>query len=293
MATNGNSESIYILNSGPGQSEQDRLNAQHHLFTALMQGDMLPPHIASSLSALPAPKVMDIATGSGVWLYEIGKTLSPDAELVGLDFDTSKFPSSPQAPNITLRQANMLEPFTSDLLGKFDVVHMRLILYALKAGYAVDLMKNIMTLLKPGGYVVWSETGPLYTTIQPPSKAWFKFQEYNWEWAQQYNADPGLPVSMQHYMKQAGYVECDDKVYIGNAQLYDTKNGKDWQSRMTSQCVTFITQAIPGLISLGGVKGLTTEEEANQLIAELREELPGRNVNHTFVRAWGRKSTTA
>jgi ubiquinone/menaquinone biosynthesis C-methylase UbiE len=162
MLTPNNTESIYILNAGSAQSEHDRLNSQHHLFNDVLQNDLLPPHITSSLSRLPTPpKVLEIATGTAVWLTEIAKTLSPDAELVGLDFDTSKFPpQSSLASNITLRQANMFEPFASDLLGKFDVVNVRLIIFALKAGYGTDLVKNLMTLLKPGGYIVWSETGP-------------------------------------------------------------------------------------------------------------------------------------
>lgn len=162
VAKMSTTESIYILNAGSAQSEHDRLNSQHHLFNDLMQNDLLPPHIASSLSASPTPpKILEIATGTAVWLSEIAKTLSPDAELVGLDFDTSKFPSqSSLAPNIALRQANMYEPFASDLLGRFDVVHVRLITFAMKEGYGIDLAKNLMTLLKPGGHVVWAETGP-------------------------------------------------------------------------------------------------------------------------------------
>jgi 2-polyprenyl-3-methyl-5-hydroxy-6-metoxy-1,4-benzoquinol methylase len=170
--TNGNAKSIYILNSGAAETEHDRLNVQHHLFSDIMQGDLLPPHIASGLKASrPAPKVLEIATGTGIWLTEMAKTLSPDAELVGLDFDTSKFPSqSFLPPNVTLRQANMYEPFPSDLHGRFDVVHVRLIIFALKEGQGTDLVRNLMTLLRPGGHIVWAETGPGML-----SKSHFKF----------------------------------------------------------------------------------------------------------------------
>ncbi|KAI0118234.1 S-adenosyl-L-methionine-dependent methyltransferase [Nemania sp. FL0031] len=168
MLSNDTTDSIYILNAGSAQSEHDRLNLQHHLFNDMMQNDLLPPHIATSLSSSPTPpKVLEIATGTGIWLSEIAKTLSPDAELVGLDFDTSKFPApSSLAPNITLRQANMFEPFPSDLLGEFDVVNIRLIIFALKDGYGTNLVKNLMTLLKPGGYIVWAETGPVSAHVE-------------------------------------------------------------------------------------------------------------------------------
>ncbi|RYP35499.1 hypothetical protein DL768_010994 [Monosporascus sp. mg162] len=162
MATNDNAQSMYMLNSGSAQLEHDRLNLQHYLFNDIMQGDLLPPHIASALDASSTPpRVLEIATGSAIWLTEIAKTLPHDAELVGLDYDTSRFPHSSSLPsNITLRKADMYEPFPSDLLGRFDVVHVRMILFGLKEGHGTDLMRNLMTLLKPGGYLVWVETGP-------------------------------------------------------------------------------------------------------------------------------------
>ncbi|KAI1112122.1 hypothetical protein F5Y14DRAFT_423221 [Nemania sp. NC0429] len=292
MPTSGPNESIYILNAGSAQSEHDRLNSQHHLFNDIMQNDLLPPHIASSLSASSTPpKIVEIATGTAVWLSEIAKTLSPDAELVGLDFDTSKFPSqSSLASNIALRQANMYEPFPSDLIGRFDVVNVRLIIFALKDGHGIDLARNLMTLLKPGGHIVWAETGPLFSSVEPPSLAWFKFQDLNYRFAKKVGRDLGVPIAMRHYIQQAGFVDCDDKVYPGAAQLY-THNAKDWVSRMNAHTKTFTAQSIRGIISLGGVEGMTTEQEGNELIAMLQEEIPGRKFSHLFVRAWGKKPT--
>jgi len=156
-------ESIYFLNAGSPEAEHRRLNTQHFVFTDIMQEDLLPPHIASSLAASPTPpKILDLATGSAIWLVEIAKTLPPEAELVGVDLDTSKFPPASSLPsNISLQTANIHEPFPEELLGKFDVVHLRLIIFALKDGLGIDLVKNLMTLLKPGGYLVWTETGPV------------------------------------------------------------------------------------------------------------------------------------
>jgi hypothetical protein len=97
---------------------------------------------------------------------------------------------------------------------------------------------------------------------------------------------------MIRYLKEAGCVECDDKAYPGDAQLY-TSNGKDWISRINSHAYTFTAQSIRGIVSLGGVEGMTTEEEADELIALLHKELPGRQISHLFVRAWGRKPTSS
>ncbi|KAI1272153.1 hypothetical protein F5Y07DRAFT_392211 [Xylaria sp. FL0933] len=292
---NVESESVYFLNAGAAQSEHDRLNRQHRLFDDMMHNELLPPHIASALSASPTPpKILEIATGTAIWLSEVAKTLPPDAELVGLDYDTSKFPPS-HAPNITLRQANMYEPFPDNLLGKFDVVNVRLIIFALKEGQGTHLVRNLMTLLKPGGYIVWAETGPacfkksqLLTCIEPPSLAWHKFQEVNWRFAKKVGRDLNLPIGMIHYLREAGCVECDDKAYTGNSQLY-THNKDDWIARTNFHVKALAHQSLRGIISLGGVEGMTTQEEADELLAAFEKDFGNRKIHYLFVRAWGRK----
>ncbi|KAI1741934.1 hypothetical protein F4680DRAFT_464239 [Xylaria scruposa] len=292
MSTNG---SIYLLNDGSAEPEQVRLNRQHRLFDDIMQNDLLPPHIASSLdSSSTPPKIVEIATGSAIWLLDIAKTFSPDAELVGIDLDTSKFPSaSDLPPNITLRQANMFEPFPNDLIGKFDVVNMRLIVFALKEGYGTELVRNLMTLLKPGGYMVWTETGPgMYksclTSLEPPSQAWFKYQDVDFRFAKKVGRDMNIPISMQYYLRQAGCVECDDKAYPSSKQLFTDKK-KEWTPRMNLQIRALTAQALTGIVKLGGVEGMATEEEATELIALCQEEFVDRKVHMVVTRAWGRK----
>ncbi|TRX93966.1 hypothetical protein FHL15_005044 [Xylaria flabelliformis] len=310
MSTNG---SIYLLNDGSAESEQGRLNRQHRLFDDIMQNDLLPPHIASSLNASSTPpKIVEIATGSAIWLLDIAKTFSPDAELVGIDFDTSKFPSaSDLPPNITLRQSNMFEPFPNDLVGKFDVVNVRLIVFALKDGYGIELVRNLMTLLKPGGYIVWTETGPVesrenlahdahncqqsglrwhaytmqaLTSLEPPSQAWFKYQDVDFRFAKKVGRD----TNMQYYLTQAGCVDCDDKAYPSSKQLFTDKK-KDWTPRMNLQVRTLTAQALTGIVKLGGVEGMATEKEAAELIALCQDEFVDRKVHMVVTRAWGRK----
>ncbi|KAH8168139.1 hypothetical protein CIB48_g27 [Xylaria polymorpha] len=277
MLVDNVTDSIYILNAGSAESEHERLNRQHVLFDDMMENNLLPPHIATSLNAsTTAPKILEVATGTAVWLQEVAKILPSEAEFVGLDFDTSKFPLASSLPrNITLRKANMYEPFPDDLIGKFDVVNVRLIIFALKDGLGVDLVKNLMTLLKPGGWIVWAETGPLLTSIEPPSLSWFKFQEVNWRFARKVGRDLNLPIAMASYMREAGCIDCDDKAYTGNSQLY-THRGKDWIARTNGHFKTFIPQTLRGIVSLGGVEGMSTPEEAEELIAMAEGEFGDR-----------------
>ncbi|KAI1810827.1 hypothetical protein GGS20DRAFT_579569 [Poronia punctata] len=287
-------DTIYFLNAGSPDAEHDRLNTQHHVFTAIMQDDLLPPQVASAIATLSTPpKILDIATGSAIWLREIAKTLPAESELIGVDLDTSKFPPADSLPsNITLRTANMHEPFPEEMLGKFDVVHIRLIIFALKENLGADLAKNLMTLLKPGGYFVWTETGPLLTSVEPPSMLWYKFQDINYRFAKKVERDLNLPLGMRHYMEKAGFVECDDKAYPGNAQLYG-KYGTTWIDRTNRLFKSFIAQTLRGIVSLGGVEGMSREEEAEELIRQCNDEFGNRKVHYLLVRAWGRKPATS
>lgn len=181
-------ESIYILNGGSEVAERTRLDVQHPFFHNIMDRQHLPAHIATELSSNPAPKVLEIATGSGIWLKELAATLPKSAELVGLDFDTSKFHRD-LPPNITLGFGDMYEPFPEELRGRFDVVHVRLILYAARKGMGVWLVENLLSVLRPGGWLVWAEAGDFQATIEPPSRAWFRYQQLAWAFAKAIGRD--------------------------------------------------------------------------------------------------------
>lgn len=181
-------ESIYILNGGSEDVERARLDVQYSFFHNILDRQHLPAHITTELSTNPCPKVLDIATGSGIWLQELAATLPKSAELVGLDFDTSKFPKE-LPPNIRFGYGDMYEPFPEELHGRFDVVHVRFILYAARKGMGVWLAKNLLSVLRPGGWLVWADAGDFQATFEPPSRAWFRYQEVSWAFAKAIGRD--------------------------------------------------------------------------------------------------------
>ena len=183
-------DSIYILNAGGADAERERLDIQHTLFTDIVYKQLLPPHIAAELASLPPsrpPRVCELGTGSAAWLRDLAKVLPASAELVGIDSDTSKFPAKddadPLPPNVRLLQGDMYGPFDEDLLGRFDVVHVRLVVCALRKGTGPALARAALSLLRPGGWLVWVDSNELLTTVQPLSPANSRFQSLSWAFA--------------------------------------------------------------------------------------------------------------
>ncbi|RYP59782.1 hypothetical protein DL769_008400 [Monosporascus sp. CRB-8-3] len=288
-------DSIYILNDGSSsESERERLDAQHDICNDIMRNELLPPHIQAELlasSSSRAPKVLDVATGSAAWLRAMAKLLPPDAELVGLDYDPTKFPPpSLLASNITLREADMYRPFPGDLVRQFDVVHARLITFALKAGQGAELVKNLMTLLRPGGWIVWSETTVNLASVEPPSPAWFKIQDLYYRFQRAIGAESDVPVGLVAFIREAGCVDCDDRAYTGSSPLY-TGKVTDWIERTHQHSDAFVLQMLKGIMGFGAVDGMRTQSDVDALYGEFKADFADRDrkMHYVFVRAWGRK----
>jgi hypothetical protein len=180
--------SIYTLNSVSATQESTRLDLQHNVFLH-MTNTLLPPEMQKYLSTIKTPRIADVATGTGVWLKALS-SLFPSATLDGYDFDITKFPpqeeeeeeeeeESKTRGNITLSFANVLDisTFPEACLGSYDVVHVRLLMYGLKASQWTLAAANLQKLLKPGGWLLWEETGYHSWVALPPSKTWHRILE--------------------------------------------------------------------------------------------------------------------
>ncbi|KAM7212793.1 S-adenosyl-L-methionine-dependent methyltransferase [Rhypophila decipiens] len=144
----------------------ERLDEQH-IFTTKTLGFLIHPNIISSLSSLDRPgddtpdlKVADIGTGTGIWLLDVAKTYpSLCDQLVGFDVTCSCFPSPGELPsNITFKIQDMHQPFPESEIGTYDIVAVRFVSSATSRVEWELTAKNLMTLLKPGGWLQWIDS---------------------------------------------------------------------------------------------------------------------------------------
>ncbi|KAF2481694.1 S-adenosyl-L-methionine-dependent methyltransferase [Neohortaea acidophila] len=136
-----------------GTSEAERLELQHGYILAC-QGYYLHP----DLPPLPAgARIADLATGTAIWLREVAAA-KPTVECHGFDISDTMFPAPPALPaNVTLHLADVKKPFDARWIGYFDVVHVRLLQAAMSTDDWGPVLRNITTLLKPGGWLQWME----------------------------------------------------------------------------------------------------------------------------------------
>ena len=129
-----------------------RLNLQFYLWK-----DTLKFNIHPSVQVQENSTIADVGTGTAIWLIDMAREL-PNAQLHGFDIDLTQAPHPQWLPrNISLRSWNIFEDVPSDLIGKYDLVHVRLLVLVIPDGKPQSVLQNLFKMLKPGGYLQWDD----------------------------------------------------------------------------------------------------------------------------------------
>jgi len=148
----------------------ERLDEQH-VFTTKTLGFLIHPNIPV---ASPTLKIADIGAGSGIWLLDVAKSLPSTCHFTGFDFTSSAFPPPQTWPsNVTFKIQDMFLPFPAPEIGTYDVVAVRFVSSAAARAEWVGAIANLMTLLKPGGWLQWIDSCnfALYNSVAGTSRA--------------------------------------------------------------------------------------------------------------------------
>jgi SAM-dependent methyltransferase len=156
--TNGNvnnkEDEPYWL--GRASEEQKRLLKQHGIWTKSI-GYSLHPSIASKLPA--NARIADVATGTGIWLKDLAAVSPSTYTFEGFDISSEQYlPAESLPKNVSLGFLDFKKPIPQELQGSFDLVNIRLIIISM-GPLAVwqETLKNLITLLKPGGCITWTD----------------------------------------------------------------------------------------------------------------------------------------
>ncbi len=140
----------YML--GRSYAAASRLNFQHYLWKESLQFNLHP-----SITVPKETHIADVATGTAIWLIDVAREY-PNAQLDGFDINISQAPPKYWlSPNITLETWNIFDKVPEHLIGIYDVVHVRLLVLVVQKSDPRDILRSLLRMLKPGGYIQWDE----------------------------------------------------------------------------------------------------------------------------------------
>lgn len=120
-------------------------------------GYLLHPSIQSKLPA--NARIADVATGTGIWLSDLSAASPQSHTFTGFDISNDQFLAPSSLPsNVKLTYLDFKKPIPEDVRGKFDLVNIRLIIISMGPEKVwKETLTNLLTLLKPGGAITWTE----------------------------------------------------------------------------------------------------------------------------------------
>ncbi|KAL8824066.1 MAG: hypothetical protein Q9191_005325 [Dirinaria sp. TL-2023a] len=149
-------------------TESERLDSQHEYMRDLGYGHLIHP----SINTANIRAIADIGTGTGIWLRETAQQLAGSRsndgtiEFVGFDISSQQFPKQ-NLPNLELVVHDIVTPFPHEYQERFDLVHVRLLTYALKVEDLESAVKNAVNLIRPGGFLQWEESDAIDVWATP------------------------------------------------------------------------------------------------------------------------------
>ncbi|KAL4811078.1 S-adenosyl-L-methionine-dependent methyltransferase [Aspergillus unguis] len=230
--------------------ESERLERQFKAWQANI-GYLLHPAIVQHGHM----RIADVGTGTGIWLRELANVLPASSQLDGFDLSDSMFSRDNLQGNIKFYHQNFLEPFPEEFLGKYDVVNVRVMVVALSSYEWEPAVRNLMTLLRPGGYLQWVDCAAHDCIVKGP-------EEKNPTHARSYmelfrtgmmavGKTPNI-AALSGIFQKSGLADCEEQVYT----LLDPDAREDVNATVANGITHFLLAALKL-----GKKGLVSSEE--------------------------------
>ncbi|KAL2849746.1 hypothetical protein BJX68DRAFT_275966 [Aspergillus pseudodeflectus] len=274
----GDGPSLEIYPLARDEAESARLNAQHKLLVDIVGGP-----IDKSIPLENIASVADVGTGTGIWLLDAKTHLanhspSPNPSLNpytlhGFDISAAQFLPSPETHGITLSVHDILRPFPIAHRERYDLVHVRMLVSALKVDEYEVAVRNLVAVLKPGGYLQWTDLDSSHLSSAPSATdprasplitSWLTFLELN-----SLSACPTTTI-------ENAYTQSNELLHISST-TYPVAGRPELKERAQNwELQAFAAVMAPVLRVTGQAKSqMEAEERARQAVEGVKELFAG------------------
>jgi len=242
---------------GAKDAEADQfLDFQHFLVRRVLGGNHHSP--------LTQPRlILDVGCGTGRWVVEMA-TEFPGAQVVGLDLVTPGKAEAmlhtlgPLAANVSFVEADALKrlPFSD---GTFDFVQLRLMYSDLPAASYPAVMRELMRVTRPGGWIECVEPGE---NIYDPGPAYQLTNRWTAELCRRRGLDPDMGPRLKYLLQEVGAVRVSEHVLSSFSDLTMTRERRLWQT----QCLGVLNDVFRDPIIEAGIASAADYDNALQAL---------------------------
>ncbi|KAJ7172243.1 S-adenosyl-L-methionine-dependent methyltransferase [Mycena filopes] len=248
--------------------ERQRLVLQHKTLRTIF-GDKI---LFAPVTLGKDDKVLDVGTGSGVWILDLATSVDSSVSMTGVDIEPRLFPPSPPK-NFDFRiesVTNLPEAWSNT----FSLVHQRLLILALQFPEWPVAIQEIYRVLRPDGWIQIDESTPWYEAEYPGKPCMEKLTALYRCVARARNLYVDCTDDIPAMLAQAGFVDIRSEVGV-------QKMGK-WAGEVGVANRTNHIGVLRGLktpvLQAGGFGYVSSEAEYDALLEGLEKEwddIPG------------------
>ncbi|KAK1979520.1 methyltransferase SirN-like protein [Colletotrichum cereale] len=257
-------------------SEIQRLADLHATYRDAMKGNLV---LAPLDLDEPGKRILDSGTADGVWLRDLRNSKSAQHQYFGSDVESELFPAQPDG--ITYFQHSFRDPWPEEYRNSFDLVHVRGSLAGSSPSKPVDVVKNLCSLVKPGGWVQLMEMNVFKAPSNGPAMNDFaRMGMQIWT---------GIGVGdfaneLKSYLEEAGMKNTQEQRIMVNL-------GKTNKPELRAKSVNGVTGPIRPLVSVAkSVKTTFTEDQLDSMWERVKSELENEGGRIEVVVAWGQRA---
>ncbi|KAL1599499.1 hypothetical protein SLS60_007302 [Paraconiothyrium brasiliense] len=191
------------------QNEYERLRMQHELHKGAMNGQLLRVPLSQDEPA----RVLDSATGDGLWMADVAKHY-PKATFVGTDILPKHFEQlKGLPPSISFKMQSVLEEWPEEDQGAFDLVHQRYCLAMFSPEKDKDIVSRLFKLVKPGGYIQLVDANLLGYDGGDAHPGMSRMMSYIQRGFTDANMNPAPGPDVAEWVKAAGALDVKEEIF--------------------------------------------------------------------------------